>query len=349
MVINGKSWPHTERLSYTQGDHGSVAVDQPHGVSHPMHLHGFYFHVESRGDWRSERVFRGDERPFVVTISCPRARRCASGGCPSDQETGSSTATSPFHVSHHHDAATGTPRSASHHAERHGSRRTAWRAWSSASVSTPGASRPHGAPPRAGLRANPTAGAVVAPKRFGHTGRARVCGSGGTAPSRRAIRSSSRARRFVLQRGEPVRITVVNHLDEPTAVHWHGIELESFPDGVPGWSGSPGPHHAADRTGRLLRRRVRAASRGHVHLSHPRERAAPDGLRPLRRAARRRLGRTLRSRDRQADPGRRRRPGGLAAAVRLREPGPGQWERQSSAARPERRQGLPLPADQHQC
>ena len=23
-------------------------------------------------------------------------------------------------------------------------------------------------------------------------------------------------------------------------MHWHGIELESFPDGVPGWSGSPG-------------------------------------------------------------------------------------------------------------
>jgi FtsP/CotA-like multicopper oxidase with cupredoxin domain len=45
---------------------------------------------------------------------------------------------------------------------------------------------------------------------------------------------------LVLRRGEPVRITVVNHLAEPTAVHWHGIELESFPDGVPGWSGTTG-------------------------------------------------------------------------------------------------------------
>jgi FtsP/CotA-like multicopper oxidase with cupredoxin domain len=31
---------------------------------------------------------------------------------------------------------------------------------------------------------------------------------------------------------------VVNRLAEPTAVHWHGIELESYPDGVPGWSGT---------------------------------------------------------------------------------------------------------------
>jgi len=44
---------------------------------------------------------------------------------------------------------------------------------------------------------------------------------------------------LVLERGLPVRITVVNRLTEPTAVHWHGIELESFPDGVPGWSGTP--------------------------------------------------------------------------------------------------------------
>jgi FtsP/CotA-like multicopper oxidase with cupredoxin domain len=31
---------------------------------------------------------------------------------------------------------------------------------------------------------------------------------------------------------------VVNRLKEPTAVHWHGIELESYFDGVPGFSGA---------------------------------------------------------------------------------------------------------------
>jgi FtsP/CotA-like multicopper oxidase with cupredoxin domain len=42
---------------------------------------------------------------------------------------------------------------------------------------------------------------------------------------------------LLLKRGEPVRITLVNHLKEPSTVHWHGIELESFPDGVADWSG----------------------------------------------------------------------------------------------------------------
>ncbi|MCI0432624.1 MAG: multicopper oxidase domain-containing protein, partial [Gemmatimonadetes bacterium] len=43
---------------------------------------------------------------------------------------------------------------------------------------------------------------------------------------------------LTLTRGEPTDITVVNRLREGTAVHWHGIELESYSDGVAGWSGS---------------------------------------------------------------------------------------------------------------
>jgi FtsP/CotA-like multicopper oxidase with cupredoxin domain len=42
---------------------------------------------------------------------------------------------------------------------------------------------------------------------------------------------------IVLKRGEPVTITVVNELREATAVHWHGIELESYYDGVADFAG----------------------------------------------------------------------------------------------------------------
>jgi FtsP/CotA-like multicopper oxidase with cupredoxin domain len=40
-----------------------------------------------------------------------------------------------------------------------------------------------------------------------------------------------------LKRGQPVRIQVKNNLDEPSGVHWHGLEIESYPDGIPGFSG----------------------------------------------------------------------------------------------------------------
>jgi FtsP/CotA-like multicopper oxidase with cupredoxin domain len=45
---------------------------------------------------------------------------------------------------------------------------------------------------------------------------------------------------ILLKRGEPVRITVANELAERTSVHWHGIELDSYADGIADFSGHPG-------------------------------------------------------------------------------------------------------------
>jgi FtsP/CotA-like multicopper oxidase with cupredoxin domain len=43
---------------------------------------------------------------------------------------------------------------------------------------------------------------------------------------------------MILTRGQPVAIRVRNRLAEPLAIHWHGIELQSYFDGVPGVSGA---------------------------------------------------------------------------------------------------------------
>jgi FtsP/CotA-like multicopper oxidase with cupredoxin domain len=53
---------------------------------------------------------------------------------------------------------------------------------------------------------------------------------------------------------------VVNQLFEPLAVHWHGIELESYYDGVPGLSGS----------GQQLLRPIAPGGSFVVHLTAPR-------------------------------------------------------------------------------
>jgi len=61
----------------------------------------------------------------------------------------------------------------------------------------------------------------------------------------------------VLRRGEPTRIWVVNRLEEPSTIHWHGLELDSYFDGVAGFSGerrrlapliAPGDSFAVDIT-----------------------------------------------------------------------------------------------------
>jgi FtsP/CotA-like multicopper oxidase with cupredoxin domain len=45
---------------------------------------------------------------------------------------------------------------------------------------------------------------------------------------------------LVVTRGEPVAVEIANQLGEPTAIHWHGIELESYDDGVADFGGSSG-------------------------------------------------------------------------------------------------------------
>src|SRR4029453_4419045 len=49
---------------------------------------------------------------------------------------------------------------------------------------------------------------------------------------------------LILRRGEPTEITVVNRTSRSTAIHWHGMEIESYFDGVPGFGGAAG-HLAA--------------------------------------------------------------------------------------------------------
>ena len=247
MVINGKTWPYTERLSYPRGSTVRWRVINPTIAAHPMHLHGFFFHVDSRGDWRSERTFRGDTRPFAVTQLLNEGQTFALSWVAEREGNWVFHCHFAFHVSHHmalggDDADPSTaPRvtavSTAAATDGHSPMQHRMSGLVLGIHIVPGATparRPAaGRPPRE-IRLL----AQSAPRRYGAlAGMGYVAQEGGAEPARDSIDVPGPT--LVLERGEPVRITVVNHLAEPTAVHWHGIELESFPDGVPGWSGTP--------------------------------------------------------------------------------------------------------------
>lgn len=42
-----------------------------------------------------------------------------------------------------------------------------------------------------------------------------------------------------VREGDPVRVVVRNELDEPTTIHWHGMEVPNSMDGVPGMTQEP--------------------------------------------------------------------------------------------------------------
>ena len=68
--INGAPFaPHTPILA-RRGDTQLWTVKNSTKWSHPMHLHGFFFHVDSRGDWRSERSLCWAVRSLSFSASC---------------------------------------------------------------------------------------------------------------------------------------------------------------------------------------------------------------------------------------------------------------------------------------
>src|SRR5688572_2003802 len=62
LTINGKSWPHTERFNATVGDSVQWRVINGSSRRHPIHLHGFYFRVDSRGSIFSDTLYSPDSR-----------------------------------------------------------------------------------------------------------------------------------------------------------------------------------------------------------------------------------------------------------------------------------------------
>jgi len=85
---------------------------------------------------------------------------------------------------------------------------------------------------------------------------------------------------IVLRRGEPVDITVFNKLPEITAVHWHGIELDSYFDGVAGFGGTKGRITPAIAPGTSFVVKFTPPRAGtfiyHTHIDEPRQQ--PAGL-----------------------------------------------------------------------
>src|SRR4029453_10977839 len=59
--------PATERLTYMRGEPVHWRVINASTQLHPMHLHGFYFDVDSTGDGATDKTFGDGQKRRVVT------------------------------------------------------------------------------------------------------------------------------------------------------------------------------------------------------------------------------------------------------------------------------------------
>jgi FtsP/CotA-like multicopper oxidase with cupredoxin domain len=226
-VINGKSWPYTERLEYPLGSEVRWVWLNPSGNVHPMHMHGSYFKVLSEGDAeRSDPVPPSRVRDLSTNFM-------AVGGTMTTLWKPERPGRWIFHC--HILTHVSPETSAFHHESTHeGMQHTDPLNHMAGLVMGITILPPDGkfvAPTPAQARRKlqlTIAKDSASPKKYTYSilepGQPTLTG-GGPGPT------------LVLTRNQPVAIHITNQLDEGTSVHWHGIELESYFDGVPGWGG----------------------------------------------------------------------------------------------------------------
>ncbi len=245
LAFNGLSWPHTESLTAAQGDSLHWRFVNVTPFEHPLHLHGFYFRVDAKGDGVRDTIYApADRRLGVTEVVLPNQTMSLTWA-----PTRAGNWIFHCHFASHIASA------AALEADRRMPVIAAGTQQHSMTMPALGA---HGNPMHhnmaglvLGIRVSPKGpqnvpSGVARPIRLIIRSRASVYGDytgysyvlGGSPAEADPTAMPVPGPTLELRRGQLVAITIINRSHENAAIHWHGIELQSFPDGVAGWSGN---------------------------------------------------------------------------------------------------------------
>ncbi len=228
FAINGKSWPHNEKLTARLGEEVRWRWINTTNRSHPMHMHGSYFRVDSKGNDARDSIYGVGDRRMVVTERMPIGGTMTMTWVP---ETAGRWIFH-CHIQAHFSTDLGLDGAEppAPHTESGAGMKGLVMGITVLPAGAGGPPAPQSKPRQLRLLVGERPATWDAPK--AHVYQLQE-GNEQPALDKATVPGSP----IVLTRGEPVEITVVNQLKQPTAVHWHGIEIESYYDGVPDWGG----------------------------------------------------------------------------------------------------------------
>lgn len=243
FAVNGRPWPHSQRLRGTIGDSLRFRILNASSEVHPMHLHGAYYRVEAMGDLHGDTALVGEAQRQVVTQVMVRYTTMTMAWVPERPGTWLFHCHLTFHVTtnigfgseersnaEHDRLIEHGPAGVSHddHVEK---------AMGGLMLSIE-------VPAPAGWQLPTTARRsvqLVIPQ-DSQAGDRRPAFAPSVVDERGVIRPLRRrgpGAPLILRVGEPTAVRVVNESRDHVAIHWHGIELESYYDGVVGLGGTP--------------------------------------------------------------------------------------------------------------
>ena len=225
LTINGKSWPYTERTAPSVGDTLRWRVINASLREHPMHLHGFNYSVLSLGSVLADSIFKPGYEPRVVTQTM----------LPQTTMNMKWVASRPgnwlfhCHLSFHVTPEIRLP---------------------GATELDPPGDKQHMAGLVLGVNIKPGPSDLISKgpsKQFNlyaneyMSGRCKRNGFSLTPRFNPDTNTKSTPGPLLLMKQyQPTYVTVTNNMSFPTSVHWHGLDLDSWSDGVPDFSASDG-------------------------------------------------------------------------------------------------------------
>jgi FtsP/CotA-like multicopper oxidase with cupredoxin domain len=255
LGMNGLSYPYSEKFDLEVGNPVRWRVVNGTIRNHPMHLHGFYYNVLSSGTVLRDDIYAEADRRLVVTEFMRGFSTMTVEWTPSRPGTWLFHCHLSFHVT----ADLRLP-------------------------SSPGAHDDHGGQHMAGL----VVGIEVAPGPSDLIAEGPVVSEdlyvnkwGEEQGYRYGFTIDPAARPgpddetpgplLVYSQYQAVDMTVHNRLPVPTGIHWHGLELDAWADGVPDYSRSAGRTSPAIQPGESFTYRLSMMRPGtfiyHSHLN----------------------------------------------------------------------------------
>src|SRR5262245_8284058 len=236
LTFNGKAWPYNEQLTFKQNDSVHFRIINAAAVEHPLHLHGFYFRVARSGGFRADTVVPSSRQPLQNMRVVPIGGSISVAFLPTTPGNWVFHCHFAGHINEIvslHDSPeafvvqSGTERHAMPAHDAPGGHTMRGLVIGMHVTPAPGYKEPTPADRR-------TINLLIQKKENRFFGTQPAYGfllqKDSVVPAKDSISIPGPV--LELKRGQPVSIRVRNNLDEQSGVHWHGLEIESFPDGV---------------------------------------------------------------------------------------------------------------------
>lgn len=233
ISLNGLIWPYTERLTYEKDKPVRWRVINSSNQDHPMHLHGFYFKVKSRGNADKDNIYKERDRYLAVTELLHPHETISLTWTPEREGNWLFHCHTLFHIMYGSFLRKLPEMTEEQMNDITTHARDGMGGLIIGITVLPSKKEEQKVPD---IKTNERQLTLIVQEKKNYydtlTGKGFVLREGNVSTG---INASIPGPPIILERGKPVAIKIINHLHEATSIHWHGLEIESYFDGVAGW------------------------------------------------------------------------------------------------------------------